>query len=556
MYGPLSLGGANFRSLYVEQGIGQLSLFLKHWRLQTTTGTLLRIAISWFQLAIGISSPILEKPGITLPQLESKWIGSLRSFLAHYDMAIHLDESMVPPVQRVHDAYIMDVVLQSQLFTAAEIQRINYCRLFLQAVTISDLAKTDGVTLDRSKLCGHPSLMSSTTTFLHIHQGRPSEAEWQLWRKVNRLWSTEDGRFHQPLGPWLLSIHKQRASHFAYMFLNRMVVIRTTDNYLVCQPIDSTTYKETFYQIPFQSIPEKAVPITVRPSIHTTHWNLQAKTTIMQQLDPQFVSHSATFEDYMRSPEPCEYDLLTHTDLMLDPYATCHALVHGIRAVSDGSVHHDNHGAFAWTLSSDRGERLAFGKGPVRGLNLTPFRAEGVGLLSLLRFLIRIAEYTMMHEPWQGIVATDSKSLLDTLVGKADSSTYQQAHSNLPVLDLLQADWDILVEICHALEKLPGLTFQHIKGHQDRKTQYSRLSLLAQLNVDADRLASDYQEEYGSARPQVLMTPRTRAHVLTTQGTVTSNYATSVRHLAGQKPLRQYIQARHQWSDHTMQSVN
>ena len=224
---------------------------------------------------------------------------------------------------------------------------------------------------------------------------------------------------------------------------------------------------------------------------------------------------------------------------MLDPYATWHALVQGIRAVSDGSVQHDNHGAFGWTLSSDRGERLAFGKGPVRGLNLTPFRAEGVGLLSLLRFLIRIAEYTMMHEPWQGIVATDSKSLLDTLFGKADSSTYQQAHSNLPVLDPLQADWDILVEICHALEKRPGLTFQHIKGHQDRKTQYSRLSLLAQLNVDADCLASDYQEEYGSARPQVLMTPRTRAHVLTTQGTVTSNYATSVRHLAGKKPLRQ-----------------
>ena len=241
---------------------------------------------------------------------------------------------------------------------------------------------------------------------------------------------------------------------------------------------------------------------------------------------------------------------------MLDPYATWHALVQGIRAVSDGSVQHDNHGAFGWTLSSDRGERLAFGKGPVRGLNLTPFRAEEVGLLSLLRFLIRIAEYTMMHEPWQGIVATDSKSLLDTVFGKADSSTYHQAHSNLPVLDPLQADWDILVEICHALEKRPGLTFQHIKGHQDRKTQYSRLSLLAQLNVDADCLASDYQEEYGSARPQVLMTPRTRAHVLTTQGTVTSNYATSVRHLAGQKPLRQYIQARHQWSDHTMQSVN
>jgi hypothetical protein len=55
LYGSLSHGGANFRSLYVEQGIGQLKLFMRHWRLQTTTGKLFRVALSWFQLAVGVS---------------------------------------------------------------------------------------------------------------------------------------------------------------------------------------------------------------------------------------------------------------------------------------------------------------------------------------------------------------------------------------------------------------------------------------------------------------------------------------------------------------------
>jgi hypothetical protein len=77
--------------------------------------------------------------------------------------------------------------------------------------------------------------------------------------------------------------------------------------------------------------------------------------------------------------------------------------------------------------------------GPARGFRPTPFRAEGVGLLALLRFLIRIvAEYTMMHEPWQGIFATDSKSLLDTLFGTEDPNTDRQAICNLPALDPLQ----------------------------------------------------------------------------------------------------------------------
>ena len=31
LYGPVSLGGANFRSLSVEQGIRQTTYFLKHW---------------------------------------------------------------------------------------------------------------------------------------------------------------------------------------------------------------------------------------------------------------------------------------------------------------------------------------------------------------------------------------------------------------------------------------------------------------------------------------------------------------------------------------------
>jgi hypothetical protein len=53
--------------------------------------------------------------------------------------------------------------------------------------------------------------------------------------------------------------------------------------------------------------------------------------------------------------------------------------------------------------------------GPASGRKPTSYRAEAYGLLSLLRFLIRLREFSHMHEEWSGEIATDSKSVLDTL---------------------------------------------------------------------------------------------------------------------------------------------
>ena len=173
---------------------------------------------------------------------------------------------MKPPLQRVHDAHIMDIVLQSKNFIATDIRWIHYCRLFLQAVTLSDLATVNGQYVDASKLKGFPSLRSRSTTLMHINQECPSESEWSLWKKVNQLWSNEDSRFHQSLGLWLFPIHKQRERHFAYLLPNHKLVVQTTDNYLVSQRRSLTMFREMSYRLPFQSVAPQAVPVAVNLS--------------------------------------------------------------------------------------------------------------------------------------------------------------------------------------------------------------------------------------------------------------------------------------------------
>jgi hypothetical protein len=44
------------------------------------------------------------------------------------------------------------------------------------------------------------------------------------------------------------------------------------------------------------------------------------------------------------------------------------------------------------------------------------YRSKSYGLLSLLCFLRRLADFTGKHDPWFGIVATDSQGLINTVL--------------------------------------------------------------------------------------------------------------------------------------------
>ena len=128
LFGPAYLGGASFWHLYSEQGAGQIQLTLKHWRAPTTqAGRLIRIAVHWAQFAVGTGTPFLTDVSTKLPHMEVKWFASLRQYFNHIGGSIELEDPGTPPIQRVNDAYIMDMVLASGKFKPAQIRQINYC---------------------------------------------------------------------------------------------------------------------------------------------------------------------------------------------------------------------------------------------------------------------------------------------------------------------------------------------------------------------------------------------------------------------------------------------
>lgn len=242
LFGPLALGGACFRSLSVQRGISQVMTFIRQWRKQSTAGKLLHITVSWFQAQVGVSFSFLDCVHDPFPHLESKWLRSLRSFLATINAKLRLDTPYLPELQRLHDFCIMDVILSSGKFTSVEICKLNYCRLYLKAVTLSDLTCINGQKLDHNKTSGNHSCISSYTCGTSIYQERPSKsAAWKLWKAANLLWSTRDGHLIQPLGDWVLPLHKLCQRHPAYRFSGRLWV-QIQDRHIKCTLISERLF--------------------------------------------------------------------------------------------------------------------------------------------------------------------------------------------------------------------------------------------------------------------------------------------------------------------------
>ena len=131
--------------------------------------------------------------------MEVKWLRSLRNYLSKIDGTIEVDSPGILPLQRLHDVYLMDIIIQSNQFSPLQIRRLDLCRKFLQALTLSDITDATGTALDPAMLHGSSSLLSSVSLLHHFKQDRPPSASWTLWRRACKLWSC-NAILIQPLG--------------------------------------------------------------------------------------------------------------------------------------------------------------------------------------------------------------------------------------------------------------------------------------------------------------------------------------------------------------------
>ena len=76
-----------------------------------------------------------------------------------------------------------------------------------------------------------------------------------------------------------------------------------------------------------------------------------------------------------------------------------------------------------------------------------------------------------------------------------NKTNFHSEHTTPNPNSTMESDWDIIAEIWNTIHEgnlSETISFVHIKGHADKEKKYEELSLLQQLNVDADHLAGAY----------------------------------------------------------------
>ena len=483
-----------------------------------------------------------------LPHLETCWLSSLRNFLAECNGRIEVDNSFVLPLQREHDFFLMDAILESKQFTPDELCLINYCRLHLQAVTVSDITLADGVRLDPYFIQGRSGPMSSTTTHHKVNQARPNEKSWNLWKRASHIWTSSGLTLRQPLGRWLTELTKQRRTWPAYFDPHSNELLLRQESKLYSIHPRSLHGYAIAADGHTNTLPPMSRPATTLKG--PTGWAMSPTVPCTRTQDGPVTQTAGTFSAYIQDLPPWEQALLEHVEFHKDLYTLHHFLnTHQTcLGVSDGSVI-TKQGAYGWCLSTSDGIRLATGMGPAQGMSPSSYRAEGYGMLSILRFLTHISIFCGTP-PRCSAVYSDNIALVLRIARQLPT---HQWYPN----ETLSSEWDVVQAIVYTLKQFPVTPIvKHVKGHQDRDIAYALLSLQAQLNVDADAAATLYQIDYGSSRFLVPRITGNDAQLILDEKTVTYNYVKTLRQAYSSPLLLAHIGKRNKWSEATMKTID
>ena len=119
----------------------------------------------------------------------------------------------------------------------------------------------------------------------------------------------------------------------------------------------------------------------------------------------------------------------------------------------------------------------------------------------------------------------------------------------------LKSEYDITEQIylTNTMYKITA-SFVHVYGHQDSKTNRD-LTMEEKLNVEADKLAGLYQDDFGAYKPITHMYPSSPAILDINGTTITSNIRNQLQRAYTEPKYMGYLQAKYKWTDRAIGSI-
>ena len=552
VHGPRFLGGLELSSLETMQGSSKLTLLIRHLRNPGQPKSLTLKVLDRLQYTAGVHYHIIEKTAPILPHLEGVWMPTVRDYLQDIHSSLQIANLTIQPLLRQGDQYIMDMVLAQCSYTPKEVQRLNYCRLYLRALSLSDICNAQGNCFAMGVYEGLRSSQLSQSTLKDPLQERPGNHVWAIWRRFLKTLSYDKLHLNQPLGPWFNPIPRRRRWPNYYSY-HRDTLYRH-------QHKDNTfsSHRKIRLQIyrflsedDEDSLPDDAIPVDISDT--SDGWRI---STFCQEPPTAFPEPQAvhTFSEYLTTLPSHEFLLLEHHEILCgDVFDASILLGHldNVLLVSDGGAL-EKFGSYGWVLGLNDGTRIAQGSGSVYGYDPKSYRAEGYGAKAGTLFLLRLFQYCDCQLPKNEAFEfyCDNQGLLKKL-------EYLRSHDNAIYASCMHSEWDI-VSTLHLLHNkfhiLPSLT--HVKGHQDSKRHSSHLELPAQMNVEADMLATLALQNWGSPKSIVPFDPLSVVMLSIKGRAVTRNLESTIRLQQHIPPLRLYYRQRFQWDSITFDDID
>jgi hypothetical protein len=258
-----------------------------------------------------------------------------------------------------------------------------------------------------------------------------------------------------------------------------------------------------------------------------------------------------SFQDYMSLLDPALRALVSDVEFILPvgEIALLFSSSTKLTLVGDGGARtcRGNFGAVA-ALDTIRILRV---KGPVTGPDPRSYRVEAHAMAAIVLSLVILHKVAPYHDGHYSAIElySDNQGLVDSI---AKMMSWESMYPS----NALESEWDILSVI---LEYLPQLPFpplvKHVQGHQDKEAPVSTLPLPAQLNCEADALATAALLAIDAPIPLSPVFPSAMCQPEVADATVYPEGPGLAPFSAMEPEMSKYLQARNAWDEETYASV-
>jgi hypothetical protein len=183
VFGPCIRAGLSMRDLPTEQGIALLIMIIRHLHSYTAQTKILRISLSWWQLVMGTSFPLLANPDPLLLHDEAHIFSAARQFLKNANGQLYIQEiaDNLPRPLCERDNCLMDMICSLPNVTRAQQLAFNRVRLYFGVFYLSEVATADGTHIARDAWEGSRLRYSA---LLWPYQPPPGPKSFRIWRRL------------------------------------------------------------------------------------------------------------------------------------------------------------------------------------------------------------------------------------------------------------------------------------------------------------------------------------------------------------------------------------